>query len=384
MAIVKTLKEEHIRNGQKSEVPVYPVTVAKAVFIGDKNLETVLQDLQLGAGGAANAEYIKGGYIKLIIENVPYLIPAFQYVQPELPEVQSISGDDRSASRTVTFKTNSGTLRYTLDGSEPNASSPVLGNSITLEATTESRYTDYILKVVSEVHGVCSLVTSVQVRTARHLPIPVVTVSGTPYDSTRTVNVTLNTSTSYRLEMYVPGSGTRTFTQNFPFSTSHEGIVITAYASGEDWEPSSTTFDLKVNMPAVIFGVYNGNYLMEIPLKGTSFPNGPVNITVDDYLSQAVITPDTGIDDPELAAQYAFGDNEQTGMLYGQIIFKYPKSLYNQGLSDIQQGGFSCLGDDSDSQFRRTYTEEDNYIVYRENVQDYSGGISGVQFSFIP
>ena len=139
------------------------------------------------------------GVAKVVIDGKTYAIPGIsELVTPATP-TKTTGGSDTDASRSVTLAcaTSGVTIHYTLDGTTPTEQSPAYSSALTISASTSSETTTTTITAIAFKNGEASSALTFDVKTARHLAKPTISVGGTNYDASRSVTITGTTGASF-------------------------------------------------------------------------------------------------------------------------------------------------------------------------------------------
>lgn len=194
---------------------------------------------QVGSTAIDHEVVDDSGISKLIltIGDKKYAIAREEIVKPATPTLTAGGVFTRSKAVTIACATSGVTIRYTINGEDPTATTGIVGTSITLNQDTSVQTKTYIVKAIAVKNGQVSNMATATYNINRQVDTPTfASATGNKYSSSRTI--TFACATAGATILYKIGNGDW---QTGSSVTINATSAITLRAIKEDWADSANT-----------------------------------------------------------------------------------------------------------------------------------------------
>lgn len=181
------------------------------------------------------------GKLIVTIGSDQYAVAREKIEKPATPTLTAGGTFTRSKTVNISCATSGVTIRYTINGEDPTATTGTVGTSLTLSQDTSAQTKTYIVKAVAVKNGMVSDVATATYNISRQAETPTVTASDDDYSSSRVITLACTTPDAvihYTTDGSTPTASSAIYDPaNKPII--HSTSTVKAIAVLSEWENSS-------------------------------------------------------------------------------------------------------------------------------------------------
>ena len=186
------------------------------------------------------------------IDGVKYAVARDVIVTPATPTLTAGGTFTRSKTVAINCATTGVTIRYTLDGTDPDLEHGTVGTSVTLNQDTSVESKTYTVKAVAIKNGEVSDVASQTYTINRQVDAPTISVSGNKYSASRTVTITQAAADTLKYKIGASDTEHVYDSSNKPVVSASETVY--AYAEKADWVRNSASLAVEIGAKKCYIG----------------------------------------------------------------------------------------------------------------------------------